>query len=242
MQTLIRPQYLLRVRFVPPILIASLIPLRKLHSGSRLQKLFKEHTGPPQSLELFNPDKQREDKVFLEWKEFYTRARAIHNKGPYGGDLGERAKEEPVDLFNNNHTTLNTIDETFEKIEKEESYNFPKDDDPTLHAACEALSHALQEASIAKEKQDTLEIKQALDNLRKAYNEAAKSNTVSMRYIDVEPPYVSTPKAGIRRHGTPDVVGVNARFIPRLIHRLDTKDLSDKSVDGKAETYIANNR
>jgi hypothetical protein len=129
------------------------------------------------------------DKVFSSWKEFYTHAKAIRSKVLCGGGLEERAKEEPVDLFNNNHTTLNTIDEIFEKIEKEESYNFPKDDDPTLHAACEALSHALQKASIAKAKQDTPEIKQALDNLRKAYNEAAKSNTVSMRYIDVEPPY-----------------------------------------------------
>jgi hypothetical protein len=35
---------------------------------------------------------------------------------------------------------------------------------------------------------DTPEVKQALDNLRKAYDEAAKSNIVSMRYVDVEPP------------------------------------------------------
>jgi hypothetical protein len=127
--------------------------------------------------------------VFLEWKEFYTRARAIRNKGSCRGALKKLAKEEPVDLFNVNHTTLNAIDETFEKIEKEEPYNFPKDDDPTLHAACEALSHALQKASIAKAEHDTPEVKQALENLRKAYDEAAKSNTVSMRYIDVEPPY-----------------------------------------------------
>jgi hypothetical protein len=111
------------------------------------------------------------------------------NKGSCRGALKKLAKEEPVDLFNVNHTTLNAIDETFEKIEKEEPYNFPKDDDPTLHAACEALSHALQKASIAKAEHDTPEVKQALENLRKAYDEAAKSNTVSMRYIDVEPPY-----------------------------------------------------
>jgi hypothetical protein len=55
----------------------------------------------------------------------------------------KRAKEEPVDLFNASDTTLNSIDEIFEKIEKVEPYNFPKDGDPTLHAACEALSHAL---------------------------------------------------------------------------------------------------
>jgi hypothetical protein len=177
-QTL-RPQYLLRVRLIPSILTgSSLVPLRKLHSESRLQKLFKK----PQPFE-------RADMVFLEWKEFYTRARAIRNKGSCRGALKKLAKEEPVDLFNVNHTTLNAIDETFEKIEKEEPYNFPKDDDPTLHAACEALSHALQKASIAKAEHDTPEVKVALENLRKAYDEAAKSNTVSMRYIDVEPPY-----------------------------------------------------
>jgi hypothetical protein len=74
-------------------------------------------------------------------------------------------------------------------MEKEEPYNFPKDNDPTLLAACEALSHALQKAGKAEAEHDTPEIKQALDNLRRAYNEAAESNTVSMRYIDIEPPY-----------------------------------------------------
>jgi hypothetical protein len=122
------------------------------------------------------------------WNEFYTRARAIHNKGPYGRDLEGRATEEPIDLFNKSHTTLSAIGETFKKIEKEELYKFPKNDDPTLHAACEALSHALQKASAAKEEQDIPEIKQALHNLQNAYDEAAESNTVSMRYIDVEPP------------------------------------------------------
>jgi hypothetical protein len=123
------------------------------------------------------------------WKEFYTRARAIRDKGPYGRDLEEGAKEEPVDLFNDSHATRNAMDETFKKIEKEESYSFPKDDDPTLRAACEALSRALHKASMAKAEHDTPEVKQALDNLRRAYDEAAESNTVSMRYIDVEPPY-----------------------------------------------------
>jgi hypothetical protein len=113
------------------------------------------------------------------WNEFYTRASAIHR------DLEERATEEPIDLFDNSHTTLSAIDETLKKIEKEELYIFPKNDDPTLHAACEALSHALQKA---KEEHDTPEIKQALHNLRNTYDEAAESNTVSMRYIDVEPP------------------------------------------------------
>jgi hypothetical protein len=127
--------------------------------------------------------------ITSKWNEFYTRARAIHNKGPNGRDLKERTQEEPVDLFNDSNTTPNAIDEIFEKIGKEEPYNFPKDDDPALHAACEALSHALQEASRAEAEHDTPEIKQALGNLRRAYNEAAESNTVSMRYVDIEPPY-----------------------------------------------------
>src|ERR1700733_7820504 len=174
MLSLIRPQYLLHVRLIPSILTgSSLITLRKLHSESRLREEFREHTGPPQH-------KHGEDKVFSQWKEFYIRARAIYYEGSRGGDLKKRAKE-PVDLFN---TTPNAIDKTFRKIEKEERYNFPKDDDPTLQAACEALSHALHEASTAKAGHDTLEVKQALDNLRKAYDEAAESNTVSMHYID----------------------------------------------------------
>ena len=73
-------------------------------------------------------------------------------------------------------------------MEKVEPYNFPKDGDPTLDAACEALSVALQNASRANVEHDTTEVKQALDNLQKVYDEAAKSNTVLMRYIDVEPP------------------------------------------------------
>jgi hypothetical protein len=190
MQTLIRPQYLLRVRLIPSILTgSSLIPLRKLHSESRLQEQLKEKTDLPLQ-------KRSVDKVFSNWSEFYSRARAIRNKSSRGEDL----KEEPVDLFNNSHTTLNTIDEIFEKIDKTELYNFPKereeDDYDNLDVACDALSHALQKDIIAKEEHytpgiehDTPEVKQALDNLRKAYDDAAKSNTVSMRYIDVEPPY-----------------------------------------------------
>jgi hypothetical protein len=94
-----------------------------------------------------------------QWKEFYTRARVIRNKGPYRGDLEERAKEKPVDLFNDSSTTLNIINETFEKIGKKEPYNFPKDSDPTLHALCEAFSHVLQKASKAQAEYNIPEIK-----------------------------------------------------------------------------------
>jgi hypothetical protein len=117
------------------------------------------------------------------WNDFYTRARAIRNKNSCGRDL-----KEPVDLFNDSTTTSDAIDKIFEEIEKEEPYNFPKDDDPTLRAACEALSHALQNANKNMAKHDTPEVEQALNSLREAYDEAAKSNIVSMRYVDIEPP------------------------------------------------------
>jgi hypothetical protein len=165
-----RPQCL---RFVPSITRSSLIPLRNLHSKRRL------HTGPTQPPESpSHPDKQ--SVIFSKWKEFYTSARAINNKVLCGGDL---------DLFNNSHTTLNAIDETFKRIEKREPYNFPQNGNPTVQAACDALSHALLEASLSRVEHDTPEVKQALDNLRRIYNEAAESNTVSIRYIDLEPPY-----------------------------------------------------
>src|SRR5271170_1335706 len=90
------------------------------------------------------------DLVIPGWKDFYTRARAIHNKGP--------GREEPFDLFNKSHTMLNTIDETFKKIEKEEVYNFPKE---TLYESCEALSDALQTASKAMVDSDPPEVTQA---------------------------------------------------------------------------------
>ena len=84
-----------------------------------------------------------------------------------------------------------------ESIEKEECYGFPEDGDPTLNAACEALSDALQNASKARVEKDTAEVKQALDNLRKAYDEATKSNTVMVHYIDVEPP--SAPYSPLKK-------------------------------------------
>src|SRR2546430_10464532 len=40
-------------------------------------------------------------------------------------------------------------------------------------------------------------VKQALENLRKAYDEAAKSNTVMVHYIDAEPP--TTPDSPLER-------------------------------------------
>ena len=59
MQTLLRPQYLPRVSLIPSILTgSSLIPLRKLHSESRLQKQLKKKTGRPLQ-------KRRVDKAFL---------------------------------------------------------------------------------------------------------------------------------------------------------------------------------
>jgi hypothetical protein len=108
--------------------------------------------------------KKRVKDIIPQWEEFYTQARALLDKGE-------------------------------ETIDKVHPYGFPKDDDPTLDAACEALNAALGKASKPKKKRrrDTAEIKQALEDLRKAYDEAAKSNTVMVHYIDAEPP--TTPNS-----------------------------------------------
>jgi hypothetical protein len=218
MQTLIRPQYLLRVRLIPSILTGpSLIPLRKLHWASRLQEQFKEHSDPPRQ-------KRRVNKVFRRWKEFYTRARAIRNESSCG-DVMKRAKEEPVDLFNASDTTLSAMDEIFEKIGKKEPYNFPKDD-PTLPAACEALSRALQKAIEDEAEHDTPEIEQALDNLRKAYDEAAKSNTVSMHYIDIEPP--SSPDSPLRLRDHLNRILLARSWVKELITEVRNKSLGPR--------------
>ena len=140
---------------------AALIRFRTRLPESHLQKSFQTCTGRPQLLRPPSPENAVEDSI-SHWKEFYTRARALLNKGSHA-----------------------TVEDT---MEIEEPYGFPKDGDPALDTACEALSEALQNASKAEVKQDTPEVKQALDNLRKAYDEAAKANTVMVRYVDVEPP------------------------------------------------------
>jgi hypothetical protein len=177
-RTLIRPQYLLRAGLVPSIPTrSSLILRRKQHSKRYLQKPFEKHTAPSQL------------RVLPEWEEFYTRARAIHNNDPRRGDLEERANEESIDFSKESYATLNVADKIAQKIEQVVPYNFPKDCDEALDAACNALSDALQNASMDEVEHDTIEVEQALDNLQKTYNKAAKSNTVLMRYIDIEPPY-----------------------------------------------------
>jgi hypothetical protein len=125
---------------------------------------------------IFNVNKGEED-VVSEWKEFYTRARAVHNEGPYRGG--------PVDFSKDSQILA--------EIERVASYNFPKDGDPELDAACKALSDALQNANV---EHDTPEVKQALGNLQNAYHNAAKSNTVLVRYIDVEVP--TSPDSPLR--------------------------------------------
>jgi hypothetical protein len=105
------------------------------------------------------------------------------------GSAEKRAKrvKDVVPKWEEFYTQARTLlDEGEETIDKFHSYGFPKDDDPALDAACEALNAALKKSK--KEKRDTAEVKQALKNLRKAYDEAAKSNTVMVHYIDAEPP------------------------------------------------------
>jgi hypothetical protein len=160
------------------------------------------------------------------WKEFYNRARAIRNEGSCGGDLMKRAEEEPVDIFNASNTTLNAIDEMFEKIDKKERYNFPKDKDPTLRAACKALSDALQKAAKADAEHDTPEIKQALDNLRKAYDEAAESNSVLMHYIDAEPP--PTPFSPLKLDDHLNRILLARSWVKELITEVCNKSLGHR--------------
>ena len=105
-----------------------------------------------------------------QWEEFYRRARALGDKCRCG---------DPVEFSKDSHTMI------VETIEEEDIYGFPKPDDPTLDETCEELGYALQKASNDKVEHDTAEVKQALKNLRKAYDEAAKSNTVKLH---AEPP------------------------------------------------------
>jgi len=112
-----------------------------------------------------------------------------------------------------------------EAIEKEECYGFPKDDDPTLDAACDALSDALQNASRAMVEHDTAEVKQKLDNLQKVYDEAAKSNSVTVRSIDVEPPSIPfSPLAD----GSLNRILLARSWIKELIHGLRDQSLHNR--------------
>ena len=54
-----------------------------------------------------------------------------------------------------------------------------------MDAACATLSDALQNVT---GQHDTAEVKEALDDLRKVYNTAAESNTVSMRHVNTDIP------------------------------------------------------
>jgi len=112
-----------------------------------------------------------------------------------------------------------------EAIEKEECYGFPKDDDPTLDAACDALSDALKNASRAMVEHDTAEVKQKLDNLQKVYDEAAKSNTVTVRYIDAEPP--SAPFSPLVRPKLNRILLARS-WMKELIHGLRNKSLESQ--------------
>jgi len=108
--------------------------------------------------------------------------------GSAGQPAKKRAKKivpEWKEFYTQARTLLDAGEETIDKVQ---SYHFPKDDDPTLDAACETLNAALEEACEQKKKRDTAKVKRALKNLRKAYDEAAKSNTVMMHYVDAEPP------------------------------------------------------
>jgi hypothetical protein len=126
-------------------------------------------------------------KTPYKWEEFYNRAKAFRNKSPRPEDRVDFSKESLANAQND-----------FQNIEIQEWYNFPEDGDPKLYAACEALSNALQNAIKANVEHDPPEVKQALDNLQKAYDESAERNTVLMRYIDIEPAY--SPYSPLNRY------------------------------------------
>jgi len=141
--------------------------LRKSFKNRTRGRRFQKRPSPPLSETAY------QQVLASKWKEFYTRARAFHNKDHYG---------DPVDI---SQISDNVAKEIF-KIETVEPFNFPKDDDrSTVDAACATLSNALQNVI---GQHDTAEVKEALDNLRKVYNTAAESNTVSTHYIDIDIP------------------------------------------------------
>jgi hypothetical protein len=149
---------------------------------------------------LFSQDGQ----VLPAWKEFYSQARALR------GDLN---------LSKDSHT----VDEILQKIERTEPFNFPKEGDLMLNDSCMALSHALQNASEAKVDSDTAEVEKALQNLRNAYEEAAKSNTVWMNYVDVCPPY--RPFSPLSPHQPLRRIVLARSWMKELITRLQNQTL-----------------
>jgi len=128
-----------------------------------------------------------------QWNEFYTHAKALRN--PECSD-----------------------DTILENIKKVNPFGFPKDDDPELDTACKGLSNALQNAVKANVEKDSDEVRQALDKLRKVYDEAAKSNVVNVPYIDVEPP--SSPDSPLKDPNLNRIV-LARLWVKELIRYLD---------------------
>ena len=144
-----------------------------------------------------------------QWEAFYNRAIAVR------GMISDSQDEET--LFKLDPALLETTELTY-------TFGFPED--KALDGACEALTGALWEASSKKLRYDTDEVKAALDNLEQAYDEAAKPNTVTVRYIDIEPPHA---KHGPLRR--PKVGGIEGallaqQWMKELIGRFHAKDSS----------------
>jgi len=163
-------------------------------------------TGADQ-IQRYNPPRKAD--AVTRWKAFYDRAIAVYNKIPESQDKEALFKRDPA--------LLETTELTY-------SFGFPGD--KALDGACQALTEALWEASSKGLEDDTDEIKAALNHLEQAYNEAAESNTVTVRYIDIEPPHA--------KHGPlrkPNVGGIEGallaqQWMKELISRFHAKDSS----------------
>jgi len=96
---------------------------------------------------------------------------------------------------------------------------------------------------MAQADHDTPEVKQALDNLRKVYDEAAESNTISMRYTDIEPPYAPfsplMPTVSLNR------ILLARSWVKELITEVRDKSLGRQVLvvgkPGSGESYLTSN-
>jgi hypothetical protein len=103
--------------------------------------------------DLSRADLSRADSAWT-WDKFYKTARDCNKDGN-------------PNLSKNGISDLRDVDQTFQKLEKEEIFPFPEDDNRKLRNAVEALNVALKNAP-KTQMEDNDEVKDALKKLRKA--------------------------------------------------------------------------
>ena len=171
------------------------------------------HYPPPtgaDQIQRYNPP--RKVNAVTLWKAFYDRAIAVRD---ITSDIPDRPDKDG--LFKHDPASLENAELTY-------SFGFPKD--KVLDGACEALTEALWDASSKGLEDDTDEVKAALENLKHAYDEAAKSNPVTVRYIDVEPPYAKNGPLRKSNVGGVDGALLAQQWMKELINRFHAKDSS----------------